>query len=285
MGLWGVLGGLVTPILCGATADWCGGAIASSKGGRFCCKEAAKCAIQSHRRTQKVALSSGTLYLQGPRVGQARLEPSIGVEDLPATVTVKEILGMKKMSEVLMVSFTNMAGQLKDEFLGDQMDSNLSSPGSWTPVELVNVELMEEARREMQSPSKLKMELLLAEMAATPPMGGPKLEPSAPIPLDNTGKGTLDESSLGIILMGWNNLLANVGRLSEETSLQNSNERHYIKKLFQHPTLDRKDWRCSEGRRRVSISEGSNLGAPQESNQDVTKEINKCRVGMGAQGS
>eukprot|EP00978_Attheya_sp_CCMP212_P044160 scaffold302610_cov31-Attheya_sp.AAC.1 len=69
-----------------------------------------------------------------------------------------------------------MAGQLKDEFLGDQMDSNLSSPGSWTPVELVNVELMEEARHAMQSPSQLKMGPLLAEMAATAPMGSPKLE-------------------------------------------------------------------------------------------------------------
>eukprot|EP00978_Attheya_sp_CCMP212_P030395 scaffold111541_cov63-Attheya_sp.AAC.1 len=29
----GVLGGLVTPILCGATADWCGGVIGGSKGG------------------------------------------------------------------------------------------------------------------------------------------------------------------------------------------------------------------------------------------------------------
>eukprot|EP00978_Attheya_sp_CCMP212_P040639 scaffold224117_cov37-Attheya_sp.AAC.1 len=95
-----VLGGLVTPILCGATADWCGGAIGGSKGGRFCCKEAAKCTIQSHR-TQKVALASGTLFLQGPRVGQARLEPSIGVEDLPAGVTVKELLSIKKSSEIL----------------------------------------------------------------------------------------------------------------------------------------------------------------------------------------
>eukprot|EP00978_Attheya_sp_CCMP212_P029236 scaffold103340_cov27-Attheya_sp.AAC.1 len=149
---------------------WCGGAIGCSKGGRFCCKEAVKCTIQSHQ-TQKVALSSGTLYLQGPRAGQARLEPSIGVEDLPATVTVKEILSMKKSSEVLTVYYTNMAGQLEDEFLGDQMDSNLSSPGSWTPVELVNVELMEEVRHAMQSPSKLKMGPLLAEMAATAPHG------------------------------------------------------------------------------------------------------------------
>eukprot|EP00978_Attheya_sp_CCMP212_P045708 scaffold357460_cov94-Attheya_sp.AAC.1 len=56
-------------------ADWCGGAIGGSKGGWFCCKEAAKCTIQSHR-TQKVALASSTLYLQGPRAGQARLEPT-----------------------------------------------------------------------------------------------------------------------------------------------------------------------------------------------------------------
>eukprot|EP00978_Attheya_sp_CCMP212_P041840 scaffold245320_cov32-Attheya_sp.AAC.1 len=125
----GVLGGHVTPILCGATADWCGGAIGGSKGGRFCCKEAAKCTIQSHRTTQKVALASSTLYLQGPRVGQARLEPSIGVEDLPASMAVKELLSMKKSSEILTVYFTNMAGQLKDEFLGEQMDSTLSSPG------------------------------------------------------------------------------------------------------------------------------------------------------------
>eukprot|EP00978_Attheya_sp_CCMP212_P007602 scaffold17564_cov59-Attheya_sp.AAC.3 len=155
-----------------------------------------------------------------------------------------------------------MAGHLKDEFLGDQMDSNMSSPGSWTPVELVNVELMEEARRAMQSPSKLKMEPLLAEMAATAPMGSPKLETSAPIPfLDNTGKGTLDESSLGIVLMGWNNLLGNVGKLSEEM-------------IGDVPKGDDE-----------SVSLRETISALQESNQDVTKEINKGRLCLGAQGS
>eukprot|EP00978_Attheya_sp_CCMP212_P023042 scaffold69736_cov27-Attheya_sp.AAC.1 len=105
-GSTGGIGGLVTPILCGAMADWCGGAIGGSKGGRFCCKEAAKCTIQSHR-TQKVALAAYCIY------------------KVPAW---------------------DRHGQLKDEFLGEQMDSNLSSPGSWTPVDLVDVEVMEEAR-------------------------------------------------------------------------------------------------------------------------------------------
>jgi hypothetical protein len=99
-----------------------------------------------------VALVSGTLYLQGPRAGQARLDPAIGVEDLLSTVTIKEILGMKKSSEVMTAYFKNMVNQVQDEFFGEQGGSNLSSPGSWTPVELVNVEVMEEARRTMQSP-------------------------------------------------------------------------------------------------------------------------------------
>jgi hypothetical protein len=106
---------------------------------------------------------------------------------------------------------------------------------------------------------------LLAEMAATAPMGGPKLEPSAPIPLDNTGKGTLDESSLGIVLMGWNNLLSNVGNLLEEMSshkilTKDSIEQTVSRSSFgfsiedpsecqslgrQDPTPAHKDWRCA----------------------------------------
>lgn len=288
-----MLGGLVIPILCGATADWCGGAIGGSKGGRFCCKEAAKCSIQSHR-TQKVALVSGTLYLQGPRAGQARLDPAIGVEDLPSTVLIKDILAMKKSSEVMTAYFNNMVNQVQDEFLGGQGGSNLSSPGSWTPIELADVEVMEEARRTMQSPSKLKMGPLLAEMAATAPMGGPKLEPSAPVPLDNTGKGTLDESSLGIILMGWNNLLENVGHLSDEMSVQNSSERQYREAVSTSLSKIQASVNLSDVKIQllitrigevpkgedVSVSLREAISHLQESNQDVIGEINKGRIGL-----
>eukprot|EP00978_Attheya_sp_CCMP212_P027801 scaffold94026_cov53-Attheya_sp.AAC.5 len=246
-----------------------------------------------------MALVSGTLYLQGPRAGQARLEPSIGMEDLLAGITVKELLSMKKSSEILTVYFTNMAGQLKDKFLGEQMDSNLSSPGLWTPVELVDVELMEEARRSMQSPSKLKMGPLLAEMAATAPMGSPKLEPSAPISLDHTGKGILDESSLGIVLMGWNNLLGNVGKLSEEMSIQNKNERIYQEAISTSLSKIQASVNLSDVKIQLliarigevpkgddkSVSLREAISEVQESNNKVTKEINKGQLGLGTQGS
>eukprot|EP00978_Attheya_sp_CCMP212_P006741 scaffold15609_cov55-Attheya_sp.AAC.10 len=95
-----------------------------------------------------------------------------------------------------------MIGQLEEEFLGRKMDSNISSPGSWTPVELATVDVMDEVMWMMQSPA-------------------------TPAPLDNTGKGTLDEASMGIILMVWGNLLENVEKLSEEFTSQNLNERQY----------------------------------------------------------
>eukprot|EP00978_Attheya_sp_CCMP212_P002125 scaffold4363_cov37-Attheya_sp.AAC.4 len=49
---------------------------------RFCCRPAHMCTIQSHQN-QKVAIQDGTIYLQGPRVGQARLEPSLNINQLP----------------------------------------------------------------------------------------------------------------------------------------------------------------------------------------------------------
>jgi hypothetical protein len=124
----------------------------------------------------------------------------------------------EKASEVLTAYFQNTSGQLRDKFFRGQVDSNLSSPGSCTPVELVDVEVVEEARWTMQSPLKLKMGPLLAEMATMAPRGS---------------HGTLDKLSLGIVLMGWNNLLVNGGKLSEEIFSQNSNKRQSIKKLFQ----------------------------------------------------
>eukprot|EP00978_Attheya_sp_CCMP212_P047644 scaffold422799_cov83-Attheya_sp.AAC.1 len=132
------------------------------------------CSIQSHQN-QKVAIQDGTIYLQGPRIGQARLEPSLNINQLPVEIPLSEMLEMQKPSAVMVAYFSAIASGLKEEKPRSGGASNISSPGSWTPIDLVQLDLMEEASRLMKSPSKLKMGPFLAEMAASAQLGGPKL--------------------------------------------------------------------------------------------------------------
>jgi hypothetical protein len=225
----GVGGGNVTPIYCRVISEWCGGAIKGSArgstGDRFCCKLADECTTQSHR-TQKVAIREGTLYLQGPRVGQARLEPSVKIDQLPLEVPLDQILGMQKPYDVMIAYFSSIAFEIKSEKKprGDS-GSNLSSPGSWTPINLAEVDLMEEASKMMQSPTKLKMGPFLAKMADSAPMGSPKLQPMSPVQLDGIGKPTPNEQTLFLIQSGWNNLINNVTSLKEKMDVDNEGER------------------------------------------------------------
>ena len=111
-------GGLVTPIYCRFVKDLCGGAIRSSSRGvsgtRFCCKAANMCTIQSHQN-QKVAIQDGTIYLQGPRIGQARLVPSININQLPVEIPLNELLEMQKPCDVMMAYFSGIVCELKEE--------------------------------------------------------------------------------------------------------------------------------------------------------------------------
>eukprot|EP00978_Attheya_sp_CCMP212_P035611 scaffold155923_cov28-Attheya_sp.AAC.1 len=77
---------------------WCSAIRSSSRGAsgtRFCCKAADMCTIQSHQN-QKVAIQEGTIYLQGPRLGQARLEPSLNINQLLVEIPLTELLEMQK---------------------------------------------------------------------------------------------------------------------------------------------------------------------------------------------
>eukprot|EP00978_Attheya_sp_CCMP212_P029237 scaffold103340_cov27-Attheya_sp.AAC.2 len=99
--------------------------------------------------------------------------------------------------------------------------------------------------------------------------------------------------------MGWNNLLANVGKLSEEMSLQNENERLYREAISTsllkiQASINLSDVKIQLLITRIgdvpkgddgSVSLREAISALQESNQDVTKDINKGRVCLGAQGS
>ena len=133
----GVVGsGLVTPVYCRSVGEWCGGAIKGSArgstGSRFCAKLAVECKTQSHR-TQKIALEAGTLYLQGPRTGQARLEPSIKIDQLPMEIPLDEIVAMHKPFEVMSAYFSGITSEILEGRSKANGGSNISSPGSWTP--------------------------------------------------------------------------------------------------------------------------------------------------------
>jgi hypothetical protein len=226
-------GGLVTPIYCVKAADWCGGAINGSSrgatGGRFCCKVKKECKTQSHKH-QKVVLNDGTLYLQGPRAGQARVEPALKIDEMPMDVKLDELLMMHKPYDVMIAYFSSIASDLETEQKKPSeadKSASASSPGSWVPLDLDQVVLMEEASRMMKSPSKLKMGPFLATMADSTPMGGPKLEPTQEIPLGPTGKGTPDDQTLFLILNGWNNLVKNVALLRDGMDGQSAGERMF----------------------------------------------------------
>eukprot|EP00978_Attheya_sp_CCMP212_P005340 scaffold11932_cov26-Attheya_sp.AAC.1 len=148
----------------------------------------------SGSRTGGVALKDGTMYLQGPTAGQAWLKPSLLIHQLPTEVSVEELVAMQKPFQAMSALFARITAELNEGKLKVGASSNISSPGSWTPIDLDQVELLEEANQMMKSPTKLKMGPFLAEMAATVPMGGPKMEPSVKIPLDGTGKGKNKES-------------------------------------------------------------------------------------------
>eukprot|EP00978_Attheya_sp_CCMP212_P045088 scaffold333140_cov47-Attheya_sp.AAC.2 len=231
----GVGGGLVTPIYCCLASELCGGAIRGSvrgsAGGRFCSKLSKDCTTQSHK-SQKVVIQDGTLYLQGPRAGQARLEPSLKIDTLPVDIPLEELLLMHKLYDVMIAYFLSISADLQDRKRSAVSSSSASSPGSWTPVDLIQVDLMEEASRMMKSPTKLKMGPFLAQMAASTPMGGPKLEPASEIPLDGTGKGTPDDQTLFLVLNGWNSLVNNVAtKLKEGMDSQSDGERTFREAL------------------------------------------------------
>eukprot|EP00978_Attheya_sp_CCMP212_P014999 scaffold38535_cov33-Attheya_sp.AAC.1 len=126
---------------------------------------------------------------QSPRAGQVWLKPSLLIHQLPTEVSVEELVAMQKPFQVMSALFARITAELNEGKLKVGASSNISLPGSWTPIDLDQVELLEEANRMMKSPTKLKLGPFLAKMAATVPMGGPKMEPSVKIPLDGTGKG------------------------------------------------------------------------------------------------
>eukprot|EP00978_Attheya_sp_CCMP212_P031497 scaffold119214_cov44-Attheya_sp.AAC.1 len=232
----GVGGGLVTPIYCRFVKDLCGGAIRSSSRGasgtHFCCKAADMCTIQSHQH-QKVAIQEGTIYLQGPRLGQARLEPSLNINQLPVEIPLTELLEMQKPCEVMIAYFSGIACELKEEKPRSGA-SDISSPGLWTPIDLVQLDLMEEASRLMKSPSKLKMGPFLAEMTASAQLGGPKLEALSVIQLDNVGKPMSDEQNVFLITSGWNNLVTNVSKIKERMDTHNEGDTAFRETLFRN---------------------------------------------------
>eukprot|EP00978_Attheya_sp_CCMP212_P036298 scaffold163352_cov87-Attheya_sp.AAC.1 len=96
---------------------------------------AGDCTTQSHK-SQKVVIQDGTLYLQGPRAGQARLEPALKIDTLPVDISVEELLLMHKPYDVMIAYFSSIAADLQDRKPSAVTSSGASSPGSWTPVDL-----------------------------------------------------------------------------------------------------------------------------------------------------
>jgi hypothetical protein len=80
---------VMSAFLCQLATNYCRGAICSSSGSCFCCKLAKECSIKYHR-VSKVHVLLNHLYLQAPRVGQARLEPCLDASNLPSDVRVKD---------------------------------------------------------------------------------------------------------------------------------------------------------------------------------------------------
>jgi hypothetical protein len=74
-----------------------------------------------------------TLYLQGQRAGQARLEPSIKIDQLPMEIPFNEIVAMHKSYEVMSAYFSGITSEILEGRSKANGGSNISSPGSWTP--------------------------------------------------------------------------------------------------------------------------------------------------------
>jgi hypothetical protein len=149
------------------------------------------CRTQSHKNKK------------GPQAGQAHLELALKTNQMPMDVGLDELLMMQKPYDVMIAYFLSIASDIQTEkkpkAKADKSTSSL--PGSWVPINLDQVDLMEEASWMMKSPTKqLKMGPFLAKMADSTPMGGQKLEPMIEISLDGTRKGTSDDQTHFLIL-------------------------------------------------------------------------------------
>jgi hypothetical protein len=89
---------------------------------------------------------------------------------------------------------------------------------------VAQVDIMDEVSLLMKSPTKLKMGLFLAEMVASAPMDGAKLESMSEIQLDGTGKATPNDQTQFLMQTGWNNLLNNVASLKSKMDTDCDNE-------------------------------------------------------------
>eukprot|EP00978_Attheya_sp_CCMP212_P002124 scaffold4363_cov37-Attheya_sp.AAC.3 len=138
---------------------------------------------------------------------------------------------MQKPCDVFVAYFSGIACELNEEKPSSGGNSNILLPGLWTLIDLVQLDLMEEASRLMKSPSKLKMGPFLAEMAASAQLGGPKLESLSVIQLDNLGKPTSDKQNLFLITSGWNNFVTNVSTIKERMDTHSEGDKAFREAL------------------------------------------------------
>eukprot|EP00978_Attheya_sp_CCMP212_P002620 scaffold5333_cov49-Attheya_sp.AAC.1 len=102
-------------------------AMSGSTGGRVM-----DCSIESHK-TQKVTIKDDTLYLQGLHGGQALLEPSLSMLQLPTEVSMEDLVVMEKPFQVMSALFERITAEVKEEKSKFGTASNFSTPGPWVP--------------------------------------------------------------------------------------------------------------------------------------------------------
>jgi hypothetical protein len=219
----------VSAFLCRLATDLCRGAIRSSGGARFCCKPSRECSIKYHK-SSKVNVQSNRLYIQAPRLGQARLEPCLDAACLPSDVRIEDLLEMQRHPDVMVTYFESLLAQgLKGPSRGlgldAEADDDLMSDSSWIPVVASpNVRDIDEARRTLQSPQKLKIGVLLSEMAETAPTGVPQLAPMSVITPEEIENMTGDPAAIGTVIQEWNQMVSNVESVAVTVNSQSASD-------------------------------------------------------------
>jgi hypothetical protein len=89
------------------------------------------CPIEGHR-TKKVILQDKTMYLQGPREGQALLEPALSVHQLPAEMLMGDLWGMQQLLKAMITLFRKIVAETEEEKANNITIPYMSSLGPET---------------------------------------------------------------------------------------------------------------------------------------------------------
>jgi hypothetical protein len=210
--------------------DICGGVIISPGHSvmRFCMKPTGICNAKGHRTT-KVLLASKTFYITLPRAGQARFEPSLPRNMLPADMEVEDFLDKSKPLVEWSAYFEGLRARKASK---DSSPSGLLVD-SWEKLETPVLEAYSLAHKSLKTPKWLRMGSLMAIDLETVPMPMERSDSFSAVTnfldTDVDGKALDDKIQAGLrtIFAEWNRLEARFSLIHSKFNDTSTGEQRY----------------------------------------------------------